>query len=71
MEPNVTTEQDRDYGSRKFIVTLLVILCTTVLAAYGKMDQNVAFVFAAGISTYNWAADRLKASLNQQNTRSW
>ena len=43
------------YGSRKFLVTLAVIACTTGLAAYSKMDANVALVFAAGIAAYNWS----------------
>ena len=41
--------------SRKFLVTISVVLCTTALAYLGKMDQNVSFVFAASIAAYNWA----------------
>jgi len=41
--------------SRKFLITALVVVCTTVLAYLGKMDANVSFVFAASIAAYNWA----------------
>lgn len=44
-----------DYTSRKFVVTLLVVACTTGLALVSKMDANVGLVFAAGIAAYNWA----------------
>ena len=43
------------YASRKFIVTGGVIVATIVLAYYGKMDGNVAIVFAAAIGAYNLA----------------
>ena len=46
---------DRDYRSRKFLVTVSTIVLTSVLAYFGKMGQDVAMVFAAGIASYNWA----------------
>lgn len=42
------------YGSRKFLVTTLVILCTTGLAAVAMMNAHVALVFAAAIGSYNF-----------------
>ena len=50
------------YGSRKFIITALVILITAALAYFGKMDQAVALVFAACISSYNWANAKGKSN---------
>ena len=43
------------YGSRKFIITGVVIFATAALAYLGKMDGDVAFVFAAAITSYNVA----------------
>ena len=44
---------ENKYLSRKFIVTILTIGCTTILAAYSKVDPNVAIVFGAAIASYN------------------
>ena len=44
---------ENKYLSRKFIVTVLTIVCTTVLALYSKVDPNVAIVFGAAITSYN------------------
>ncbi len=52
------------YGSRKFLITAIVILITAALAAAGKMDQAVALVFAACISSYNWANAKEKGNGN-------
>ena len=46
---------DDGYGSRKFLVTLVAIMATVVLAALEKMDANVALVLSACVSIYNWA----------------
>lgn len=43
------------YGSRKFIVTMFGMLLTAGLAIAGKMDSNVAMVFAAAIAGYHIA----------------
>ena len=43
------------YGSRKFLITGLGMVCATVLGAMGNMDANVAMVLAAGIAAYNYA----------------
>ena len=43
------------YGSRKFIITGVVIFATTGLAYLSKMDAHVALVFAAAIASYNVA----------------
>ncbi len=44
-----------DYSSRKFLVTVLVILLTAGLAVIDKMDGNIGLVFAACVTAYNWA----------------
>ena len=43
------------YGSRKFIVTGIIIFLTTALAFAGKLNGDVALVFAAAIASYNAA----------------
>ena len=43
------------YGSRKFIVTVSGMVFTLILAALGAMDTHAAFVFSAGIASYNYA----------------
>ena len=45
----------KDWGSRKFIVTMTGMLLTTFLAFYSKMDANVGLVLGAAIGAYNWA----------------
>ena len=52
------------YGSRKFLITGVVILLTAGLALAGKMDQAVALVFAAAIASYNWANAKRKDNGN-------
>ena len=44
-----------DFGSRKFLVTMFVIASTVGLAAFGKVDANVALIFGACVTAYNWA----------------
>lgn len=44
-----------DFGSRKFLVTMSVIAATVGLAAFGKVDANVALIFGACVTAYNWA----------------
>ena len=50
------------FTSRKFIVTILVLLLTTALAYLGLMDAHVSFIFAAAIASYNvvngWVANK-------------
>lgn len=43
------------FGSRKFIVTLVVAASATGLASFGKVDANVAMVLVACVAAYNWA----------------
>ncbi len=43
------------YGSRKFIITGVVILITAGLAYLDRMNGNTGMVFAAAIASYNWA----------------
>lgn len=43
------------FTSRKFIVTLLTLVLTTVLAIRESMDGNVAMVFAACVAGYHLA----------------
>ena len=43
------------YGSRKFIVTVIGMGLTTVLAFHGKMDAHVAMVMSAAIAGYHFA----------------
>ena len=43
------------YGSRKFIITGVVIFATCALAYLDKMSSDVALVFAAAIASYNVA----------------
>jgi len=41
------------YGSRKFIITLFILIATTALAAYGKIDSGgVVILFGLGGSGY-------------------
>lgn len=44
-----------NYGSRKFIVTMLGMILTAVLAFYSKMTGDVALVMAAAITGYHLA----------------
>ena len=41
------------FKSRKFIVTLLVLLSTVVLAAVEALNSNVAMVLGAIVGSYN------------------
>ncbi len=50
-----TPAVDSGLLSRKFIVTIAVVVCTTVLAAYERMDANVGLAFGACIAAFNWA----------------
>ena len=50
--------QDRDYASRKFLITGLTILCATGMAYFDMMSNNLAMVYVAGIASYNWANSR-------------
>ena len=43
------------FGSRKFLVTMTVVVATVVLAWQGKVDANVALVLAACVAAYNAA----------------
>lgn len=43
------------FTSRKFIVTLLTLILTTVLAITEHMDGNVAMIFAACVAGYHLA----------------
>jgi len=52
------------YGSRKFIITGVAIFATATLAYIGKMDGDVALVFAAAIASYNVANAWIKRNGN-------
>ena len=59
----------RDYGSRKFLVTLTgMLLCAgiAVLAMFLKVEPSAAALLGigAGITAYNWA--NVKANGNSQ-----
>ncbi len=41
------------YRSRKFLMSLLVLTATVVLAYFGKMDAHVGLVLAGLVSSYN------------------
>lgn len=43
------------YGSRKFVVTMSIVLVTLALAWNGKVDANVALVLSACVAAYNAA----------------
>lgn len=43
------------FYSRKLLVTVAIIVATTVLAVFGRMDANVGLVFSACVAAYNWA----------------
>ena len=43
----------KKYQSRKWQLTLLVIIATIALAAFDKMTGNVASVFAVVVGSYN------------------
>jgi len=49
------------YGSRKFLITILVVLVTATLAYFEHMNGNTGLVFAAAIGSYNWANAKGKA----------
>jgi hypothetical protein len=46
---------DEKFRSRKFLITLISILGTFMLAAFGKMTPDVATVLAIGVGAYNLA----------------
>jgi hypothetical protein len=46
---------DRDYASRKFIVTMYSITGAFVLAYFKLLTGDVAMIVAAAIASYNWA----------------
>jgi len=52
------------YGSRKFMITSVTLIATMALAYFGKMDGDVAFVFAAAITSYNVANAWIKRNGN-------
>ena len=52
------------YGSRKFIGTMVIVFLTTFLAYIGKLNGDVALVFAAGIASYNVANAYVQGSGN-------
>ncbi len=59
----MATKLTRDYGSRKFIVTLLgMLLCAfiAVLAMIMKVEPSAAALMGigTGIGAYNWANSR-------------
>ena len=56
--------KDRDFFSRKFIVTMTAMGLTVWLAFYGKFDANVALVFGAAIAAYNYANMKVTQSQN-------
>lgn len=47
------------YRSRKFIVTLLTLGLSTLLAYHGKMSSDFAMIAAAAIATYNYAQGKI------------
>ena len=47
------------FTSRKFIVTILAMVTTGILAYFGKMTGDTALVLSAGIASYNWANAKL------------
>ena len=61
----MATDVTRDYGSRKFLVTLLgMFLCAGIatLAMFLKVDPSAAALLGigSGITAYNWANVRHK-----------
>lgn len=50
------------WKSRKFVVTVFGMLGATVLGALGRMDGDVALVYAAGIAAYNYANAKVEES---------
>lgn len=59
----MATKLTRDYGSRKFIVTLLgMFLCAViaVLAMFMKVEPSAAALMGigTGIGAYNWSNSR-------------
>jgi len=43
------------FRSRKFIVTMSVLVSASVLAYFSKITPDVAVVFSACVAAYNWA----------------
>ena len=54
------------YGSRKFIVTMIGMLLTAILAFFDKMDGDVALVLVAAIGGYHVANAYVKGKGNGQ-----
>lgn len=54
------------YASRKFLITLAIIAGTIGLAAFERMDANVALVFGACVAGYNWANVRSAQAADQK-----
>ena len=52
--------QDDGFRSRKFLITASTVVLTAGLAYFQVMSGDVALVFAAAISSYNWANSREK-----------
>ena len=52
-------EMVKRYSSRKFMITILCILCATGLAAFELLTNPVALVLSAAIASYNWANSRM------------
>ena len=51
----MTIPEPERFTSRKFIITMLTLTLTTVLAFFGKMDGNIATVFSACVGGYHLA----------------
>jgi len=47
------------YNSKKFAVTVLVVICGTMLAAYQRLDANSGLLLAAAIGSYNYMQGRI------------
>lgn len=47
--------EENKFMGRKVAITTGVLIATTVLAYYGKMNGDVAMVFTGAIASFNYA----------------
>lgn len=68
----MATSVTRDYGSRKFIITMVGMWMCFIIGAvsmYLKVDVNAAVLLGigSGIGAYNWANVRHNNGANNEN----
>jgi hypothetical protein len=56
---------ENKFLSRKFIITTVILVSTTALAYFGKMNGDVALVFGACVASYNYANFKSKGEISE------